>query len=283
MLWHSAAERASGLQTLQMVCKTWLRSARRGTRRFTRPGGTAARSFTTMPATEAQPWAGGGRGSGSPVLAVLVLGERLEPPLDLSDPALELLDLTTRRPELLHDRLGQTLELPLERGQQTHPPGVQVLHRPLRPILDIHTQLPDVHQRENLVNHRPAAAFDQLARVVPQLADQPLPPPPQPPDRSTNIVQREQPRLCLSHEALLFCCRSRGSLGQCPAARATKRLTKLADSSTRRTDTGCPPIGMTQDRRKLTRPGRLDGQSPLRGDRLRPPDRPAPLVGSAPA
>src|SRR5437867_2912567 len=150
-------------------------------------------------------WAGAGRSSGSPVLAVFVLSERLEPPLD------------------------------------------------------------------------------QLARVVPQLADQPLPPPPQPPDRSTNIVQREQPRLCLSHEALLFCCRSRGSLGQCPAARATKRLTKLADSSTRRTDTGCPPIGMTQDRRKLTRPGRLDGQSPLRGDRLRPPDRPAPLVGSAPA
>src|SRR6266481_9621625 len=84
-------------------------------------------------------WAGAGRGSGSPVLAVLVLGERLEPPLDLSDPALELLDLTTRRPELLHDRLGQTLELPLERGQQAHPPGVQVLRRPLRPILDIHT------------------------------------------------------------------------------------------------------------------------------------------------
>src|SRR5713101_6091459 len=179
----------------------------------------------------------GGRGSGSPVLAVLVLGERLEPPLDLSDPALELLDLTTRRPELLHDRLGQTFELPLERGQQAHPPGVQVLHRPLRPLLDIHTQLPDVHQRENLINHRPAAAFDQLARVVPQLADQPLPPPPQPPDRSTNIVQREQPRLCLFHEALLIYCRSRGSLGQCPAARATSR-TKLVDSPTRRAATG---------------------------------------------
>src|SRR3989442_1668175 len=101
----------------------------------------------------------------------------------------------------------------------------------LHPPLDTAPQLPEPHQRENRVNHRPAAAFDQLARVVPQLADQPLPPPPQPPDRSTNIVQREQPRLCLYHEALLFCCRSRGSLGQCPAARVTKRLTKLADSS----------------------------------------------------
>src|SRR5947208_9223592 len=194
--------------------------------------------LTTMRAAEAQPWAGAEHGSGSSVLAVLVLGERLEPPLDLSDPALELLDLTTRRPELLHDRLGQTLELPLERGQQTHPPGVQVLHRPLRALLDIHTQLPDIHQRENLVNHRLAAAFDQLARVVPQLADQPLPPPPQPPDRSTNIVQREEPRLCLFHEALLSA--ADHAVGQCPAARATRRQTKLADSSTRRTGTRRP-------------------------------------------
>src|SRR5438094_10176206 len=159
--------------------------------------------LTTMRAAEAQPWAGAGHGSGSSVLAVLVLGERLESALDLSDPPLELLDLTTRRPELLHDRLGQTLELPLERGQQAHPPGVQVLHRPLRALLDIHTQLPDVHQRENLVNHRLAAAFDQLARVVPQLADQQLPPPTQQPDRSTNIVQREHPRLTLTRTYLI--------------------------------------------------------------------------------
>src|SRR5207253_6583652 len=163
------------------------------------------------------------------------LGERLEPPLDLSGPALELLDLTTRRPELLHDRLGQTLELPLERGQQTHPPGLQVLHRPLRALLDIHTQLPDIHQRENLVNHRLAAAFDQLARVVPQLADQPLSPPPQPPDRSTNIVQREKPRLCLFHEALLSSTESCGSLGQLRAAQGPGGVGPvLVDSSTRR-------------------------------------------------
>src|SRR5882724_9919151 len=171
-----------------------------------------------MPAAEPQPWPGPGRGSRSPVLAVLVLGERLEPPFDLSDPALELLDLTARRPELLHDRLGQALELPLERPQQAHPPGVQVLHRPLRPLLDIHAQLSDVDQRENLVDHRLAAAFHQLARVVPQLADQPLPPPSQPPDRSTNLVEREQPCLCLLHEALLFAADSCGSLGQRPAA-----------------------------------------------------------------
>src|SRR2546425_10601865 len=194
--------------------------------------------FTTMPAAEAQRWAGAGRGSGGRGLAGLVLGERLGPPLDLSGPALEPLDLTARRPELLHDRLGQTLELPLERGQQAHPPGVQVLHRPLRPLLDIHAQLPDVPQAENLATHRPAAAFAQLARVVPQLADQPFPPPPQPPDRSTNIAQREQPCLCLFHEALLSA--ADHAVGQCPAARATKRQTKLADSSTRRTGTPWP-------------------------------------------
>src|SRR2546427_425141 len=72
-----------------------------------------------------------------------------------------------------------------------------------RLLLDIRAQVPDVDQRENLLNHRLATAFDQLARVVPQLADQPLPPPPQPFDRSTNIVQREQPCLFLFHEALL--------------------------------------------------------------------------------
>src|SRR5438445_8887984 len=237
----------SGAANLTTVCKTWQRSARRGIRRFTRPDGTAgdhtettgdlrAQMFTTMPAAEApNAGPGAGRGSGSPVLAVLVLGERLEPPLDLSDPALELLDLTTRRPELLHDRLGQTLELPLERGQQTHPPGLQVLHRPLRALLDIHTQLPDIHQRENLVNHRLAAAFDQLARVVPQLADQPLSPPPQPPDRSTNIVQREKPCLCLFHEALLSSTESCGSLGQLRAAQGPGGVRPvLVDSSTRR-------------------------------------------------
>src|SRR5438876_5730105 len=248
--WDALAFRSRarfGTANLTMVWKTWQRSARRGTRRFTRRGGAAARSNRddgrsappdVHAAAEAQPWAGARRDSGSPVLAVLFLGERLEPPLDLSDPPLELLDLTTRRPELLHDRLGQALELPLERGQQPHPPGVQVLHRPLRALLDIHAQLPDVHQRENLVNHRPAAAFDQLARVVPQLADQPFPPPPQPPDRSTNIAQREQPCLCLFHEALLSA--ADHAVGQCPAARATKRQTKLADSSTRRTGTPWP-------------------------------------------
>src|SRR5947208_16972383 len=98
--------------------------------------------LTTMRAAEAQPWAGAEHGSGSSVLAVLVLGERLESALDLSDPPLELLDLTTRRPELLHDRLGQTLELPLDRGQQAHPPGAHVLYRPLRPPLALHGQLP---------------------------------------------------------------------------------------------------------------------------------------------
>src|SRR5439155_9075630 len=124
MLWHSAAERASGRQTLQ-------RSARQGSdprggghgaspapaaRRRDQTettGDLLAQMFTTMPAAEAQPWAGARRDAGSPVLAVVALGERLEPPLDLSDPPLELLDLTTRRPELLHDRLGQALELPL--------------------------------------------------------------------------------------------------------------------------------------------------------------------------
>src|SRR5437867_3647514 len=175
-----------------------------------------------------------GRGrtcSGSPVLAVLVLGERPEPPLDLSDPALELFDLTTRRPELLHDGLGQALELPLERRHQAHPPSVQLLHRALRLLLDIRAQVPDVDQRENLLNHRLAAAFDQLARVVPQLADQPLPPPPQPFDRSTNIVQREQPCLFLFHEALLSAADGAVFSGSAQL-RVTKRQTKSADSST---------------------------------------------------
>src|SRR5205823_558548 len=115
--------------------------------------------LTTMRAAEAQPWAGAGHGSGSSVLAGLVLGERPESALDLSDPPLELLD-------------------------------------------------------------------------------QPFPPPPQPPDRSTNIAQREQPCLCLFHEALLSA--ADHAVGQCPAARATKRQTKLADSSTRRTGTPWP-------------------------------------------
>src|SRR5437879_2472347 len=206
MLGHPAAEADCEEENLTMVCKTWQRSARRGT-----ADGTAARSHGAICAPDVHDDARGrrstlGRGrtcSGSPVLAVLVLGERPEPPLDLSDPALELFDLTTRRPELLHDGLGQALELPLERRHQAHPPSVQLLHRALRLLLDIRAQVPDVDQRENLLNHRLAAAFDQLARVVPQLAHQPLPPPPQPFDRSTNVVQREQPCLFLFHEALL--------------------------------------------------------------------------------
>src|SRR5437867_4183327 len=126
----------------------------------------APHALTTTPTADASAAGRGRTGSGRPVLAGLLLGERLEPPFDLCDPALQLLDLAGRRLELLDDRVGQALELPLERLQQAHPPALHILHRPLRPPLHICTQLPNVDQRENLVHHRLAAAFDQPARVV---------------------------------------------------------------------------------------------------------------------
>src|SRR5438046_4607009 len=221
--------------------------------------------------------------SSSPVLAGLLLGERLEPPFDLCDPALQLRHLTGRRPEFLDNRVGQALELPLERRQQAHPPGVQILHRPLRPPLHIRTQLSNVDQRENLVNHRLAAAFDQPARVVAQLADQPLPQPLQPPDGSTNAVQREQPCLCLLHEPSSLLRITRPSWPAQPRQwHAGVDREKGGDPPGERAGTR-PPAGWTPNRKCPRRPARPGGQSPLRGPPRRSIVPVLLLVPSAPA